>query len=349
VTEANGFSGNVTLAASGLPSGITASFTPNPTTGASEVTFTADSAAPLGGPVTVTITGTSGSLTDSTTVQLSVVVPPSFTLSTQTGILSVAQGESSTIPIDITALASFSGSVSFAVSGLPNGVTGSFSPNPATGASTTLTVTASGTAVIQGPINITVTGTSGSDVEETTIALTVTGAPTFAASGNPDASITIEPGATSGNTATIAVIGVNGFTGTVNLACAITPTVNNPPTCALSPTSVTITGTAAVASLLTITTAAPGSAMVQPQNLIWPPAGGTALAVVVLLFMPRRRKNWLALAVLLALVVSLGAMGCGGKGSGGGPGTSAGSYTVTVTGTSGSINATVGTVSLTIQ
>ncbi|MGB9085997.1 MAG: hypothetical protein WCC46_15305, partial [Terriglobales bacterium] len=40
VNPANGFSGSVTLSASGLPSGVTASFAPNPTTTTSTLTFT---------------------------------------------------------------------------------------------------------------------------------------------------------------------------------------------------------------------------------------------------------------------------------------------------------------------
>ncbi len=348
VTDANGFSGDVSLAASGLPAGITASFNPTSATSSSELTLTASSSAGLGGPVTITITGTSGSLSASTTIQITVVVPPSFTLSTQDQAYSVAQGESSPIPVTISDLGGFDGSVQFTATGLPSGVTGSFSPNPTTSASTTLTVTASGTAEIEGPVDVTITGTSGSILEETTIELSVTGIPGFAASGNPDSSITIEAGATSGNTATIAVIGTNGFSGTVNLTCAITPVAaKDPPTCSLSPASLTISGTAAAASLLTITTVAPGAALSRRENLFLPATGGTALALVLFVFVPRRRRNWLTLVVLLSLAVSLGAIGCGGKS--GAPGTTPGTYTVTVTGTSGSTNATVGTVSLTIQ
>ena len=61
VTGANGFSGSVNLAASGLPSGVTAAFATNPTTGTSVLTLTVSSSATLG-PATITITGTSGSL-----------------------------------------------------------------------------------------------------------------------------------------------------------------------------------------------------------------------------------------------------------------------------------------------
>jgi hypothetical protein len=71
VTPQNGFSGSVTLSASGLPSGVTAAFNPNPTTTTSTLTLTASATATLG-TSTVTINGMSGSLTASTTVSLTV-------------------------------------------------------------------------------------------------------------------------------------------------------------------------------------------------------------------------------------------------------------------------------------
>jgi hypothetical protein len=71
ITPSNGFSGSVTLAATGLPSGVTAVFNPNPATTTSTLTLAASSTAATG-TVTVTITGTSGSLTNSTTLSLTV-------------------------------------------------------------------------------------------------------------------------------------------------------------------------------------------------------------------------------------------------------------------------------------
>jgi sugar lactone lactonase YvrE len=75
VTKLNGFTGSVTLAASGLPSGVTATFGTNPTTTTSVLTLTASSSATLGS-ATVTIKGTSGSLTVSTTIALTISCSP---------------------------------------------------------------------------------------------------------------------------------------------------------------------------------------------------------------------------------------------------------------------------------
>jgi len=74
VADAGGFSGSVTLAASGLPTGVTAAFGANPTTASSVLTLTATSSA-VAGTYTVTITGTSGSLSASTAIEVTISAP----------------------------------------------------------------------------------------------------------------------------------------------------------------------------------------------------------------------------------------------------------------------------------
>ena len=80
VTDVDGFTGSVTLAASGLPSGVTAAFGTNPTTGSSVLTLTAGSTATVGS-ATVTITGTSGSTNATTTIALTVSASSSSAIS----------------------------------------------------------------------------------------------------------------------------------------------------------------------------------------------------------------------------------------------------------------------------
>lgn len=70
VTPTGGFTGAVTLSVSaGLPAATTASFSPNPTTTTSTLAIAASGATP-NGTFTLTITGVSGALTHTTTVQL---------------------------------------------------------------------------------------------------------------------------------------------------------------------------------------------------------------------------------------------------------------------------------------
>jgi subtilase family serine protease len=95
---------------------------------------------------------------------------PAFTLAASQPTLSIKQGSSGASTITVGPQNGFSGSVSLVASGLPSGVTASFSPASTTGAST-LTVSASGAA---GTSTITVTGSSGTLTSTATIALTVT-------------------------------------------------------------------------------------------------------------------------------------------------------------------------------
>ncbi|MDE3100445.1 MAG: RICIN domain-containing protein, partial [Verrucomicrobiota bacterium] len=71
INPVNGYNNTVSLSASGLPSGVTASFNPSSTTTSSTLTLTASSTAATG-TATVTITGTDGTLTHTTTISLTV-------------------------------------------------------------------------------------------------------------------------------------------------------------------------------------------------------------------------------------------------------------------------------------
>jgi hypothetical protein len=172
VTDISPFTGSVTLAASGLPSGVTAAFGTNPTTGSSALTLTAGCATPIGTSA-ITITGVSGSLTATTTLSLTIVAPASgsFSPTLSPAALSIAEGTSGTLSITPNTSGCFAGSISLAASGLPSGVTATFSPNPTTGSSV-VTVAASSSA-IAGTYLVTITGTSGTVTASTTLALTI--------------------------------------------------------------------------------------------------------------------------------------------------------------------------------
>ena len=208
-----GFNGNVNLAVSGLPSGVSASFSPTSTTGTSTLTLTASNTASVG-ISTLTITGTSRNLTETTTLSLS-IHGPSFTLSSP-GKLNLGQGTSSPASIQVTPEYGFKGNVNLAVSGLPQGVTASFSPNPTTNTST-LTLTASSTASV-GTSTLTITGTSGSLTATTTLTLGVY-APAFTLS--IPGSVDIGQGMSG--TAYVFVNPLYGFTGNVTLAVSGLP------------------------------------------------------------------------------------------------------------------------------
>src|SRR4029077_19384025 len=133
ITPKNGFTGSVTLSASGMPTGVTAAFGTNPTTATSVLTLTASSTATLG-TSTITITGTSGALSHTTTVALTVstTVTPDFSLSASPNTLTIAQGSSGSSTVTVTPQSGFTGSVNLSASGLPTGVTAAFGTNPTT-------------------------------------------------------------------------------------------------------------------------------------------------------------------------------------------------------------------------
>jgi uncharacterized membrane protein len=221
VTPSGGFKGSVNLSASGLPSGVTATFGTNPTTSTSVVTLAASSSATTG-TFTVTITGTSGTLTHTTTISLTVkaVASPNFSLSASPSSVTVVQGNSGNTTISVTPSGGFTGSVSLSASGLPSGVTATFGTNPTTSTGV-LTFTASATAAT-GAATVTITGTSGTLSHSTTVRLTVNSAAQadFTISDSPT-SITVTSGATGHSTVTIGA--VNGFTGTVSLSVSGLP------------------------------------------------------------------------------------------------------------------------------
>jgi kumamolisin len=223
VTDVNGFSGSVTLAASGLPSGVTAAFGTNPTTGTSVLTLTASATATTG-TSTVTITGTSGSLTATTTLALTVnsTSTPAFSVSASPTSVTVTQGTSGTSTITVTSTGGFDSATTLSASGLPSGVTAAFSTNPVTppangSATSTLTLTASASATV-GTATVTITGTSGSTSHTATITLTVnasSGTKNFTMSLVPSSFTIDESG--SVNT-TLTLTSVAGFTGSVDLS-----------------------------------------------------------------------------------------------------------------------------------
>src|SRR6266849_9675607 len=175
-----GFNSAVSLSASGLPAGVTASFSPSsiaaPGSGNSTLTFTASSTVTTG-TSNVTVTASGGGVTHTTTVALTIspAAAPNFTVTASPSSLPVTQGGSGNTTISTSVSGGFNSAVSLSASGLPVGVTASFSPAsiaaPGSGSST-LTFTASSTAAI-GTSNVTVTASGGGVTHTASVALTV--------------------------------------------------------------------------------------------------------------------------------------------------------------------------------
>jgi hypothetical protein len=89
-----------------------------------------------------------------------VTVAPSFSLSITPASATIPLlGSTTTYTVTITRTGGFTGAVTLSVAGLPSGGSATFTPNPATGASSALKVTVR--ILPRGTFPLTVTGTSG--------------------------------------------------------------------------------------------------------------------------------------------------------------------------------------------
>jgi kumamolisin len=176
-TVTNGYNTAVTLSASGLPTGVTAAFSPASITGAgtSTLTFTASSTA-AAGTYTITVTGTPTSGTAKTTtltLTVTAAVTGSFTISVSPTSGYLDRGQSGYAVVTTTASGGFNSAITFSATGIPSGVTGSFSPTSVTGSGTTdFTLTVSRTAPT-GTSTITIKGTGGGVTKTTTLTFQV--------------------------------------------------------------------------------------------------------------------------------------------------------------------------------
>jgi hypothetical protein len=269
VTPNGGFTGSVSLSASGLPAGAAASFSPNPTTGSSTLTVTTSASTPVGS-YPVTITGTSGTLSHSATVTL-VVSQPDFSLTATPASRTVTAGTSTTYTVSVAPAAGFTGSVSLGASGLPAGASASFSPNPTTGTST-MTVTTTGSTPA-GSYPVTVTGTSGSLSHATGVQLVVQAAPTpsFTLSSTPSTR-TVSAG--TATTYAVSVTPSGGFTGAVSLTASGLPAGasasfdTNPTTSTSTMTVATSTSTPGGTYTLTVTGTSGSLTRTTPVQLV---------------------------------------------------------------------------------
>jgi hypothetical protein len=178
VGPTGGFTGAVNFSVSGLPAGATAGFNPGSvtTSGNSTLTVTTSSTTPAGN-YSLTITGTSGSLVHSATVTLVVAGPGGagdFALSATPSSQTLADPGSKTYTITVTPSGGFTGAVALKVSGLPAGVTATFSPATVTGSGTsTLKVTGACSNAASGTFTLTISGTSGSISHSITVTLVI--------------------------------------------------------------------------------------------------------------------------------------------------------------------------------
>gem|GEM_PF-2630641 len=172
-----GTPGAITLSTTGLPAGVSTSFSPNPVSAGSSstLTFTATAAA-APGTFAVTVSGTDGTTTQTDSINLTVVGANDFSIAATPASVSITAGNTGTTSVSVAQITPTAGTVALSVtSSLPSGVTTSFSPTAAVvGTPSTLTFTTTAAAT-PGTYSVTVSGDNGTNVKTTTVTLTVNG------------------------------------------------------------------------------------------------------------------------------------------------------------------------------
>ena len=192
ITSLGSFSSPVSLSTSSLPSGIHVSFSSNPATppsGGSTSSVATVSVDPGTSPTiySITITGTSGSLTHSQAFALTVLSNSDFTMTLTPSSLTLPAGQTSSSTITVSSVNGFNSPVLLSYSWLgsaPAGVTvtvtSPITPGPGTPATSTLTVSTTSSAST-GPFTLVLSGSSGSLSHTANLGVTISGSPCFIA------------------------------------------------------------------------------------------------------------------------------------------------------------------------
>lgn len=374
VSPSGGFTGPVTLSLSGLPSGAGYTFSPNvvpvPGNAAATSTLAINSTSLASGTYSLTVAASAD--TQAGVLSHAVSLPLKITSGISAGGFRIAGNDltlnagsvaGSSTGVVVTPYGGFTGAVhltcgiTVSPAGASNLPTCSLNPTSLSITGTadvtsTLTIDTSAAATV-GKYIVTVTGTSGTTAATGTVMVDVDN---FSISALP---ISIAAGAVTNNTSTVTVTpSSSGFTGTVDLTCALqsSPTgATDLPGCSLHPPSVNLSGTTTGTSTIAISSTAPSSGALIPLRSVFGAAGGTALASILMLGIPTRRKPWQTVFnfLIIALAIAIaGVVGCGvtiSRGDEGNVGrTTSGTYVFTVTGSAGGASST-GAITVTIH
>ena len=167
---------NLSVNPGGLPTGTTASFTPNTINsdqGSSTLKISVSSSTPTG-TYTITVKGTGTKTTYYMSMNLTVIARNDFSLTSSPSSVSVIQGQSGTTTITSAVTNGSPQTVSLAASGLPPGTTATFNPSSiSVGASSTMTISTSSSTPVGDDYAVSVTATGQTATHTTPISLGV--------------------------------------------------------------------------------------------------------------------------------------------------------------------------------
>lgn len=212
------FTGDVAIAVTGAPTGLTVTPASNTTTGNSVVLNVASTAALAAGSYPVTIT-TSSAGTTNQTATLTVTVPAApaagVTIAvTPTTVALPAGGGTGTATVNLTRT-NFTGAVNLAITGAPANLTAALASASTTGNSVGITLTSTA-AVPAGTYPLTITA-SGTGITNSTATLTVTVPASVGGFSIAVTPTTINLARGSSTTVTVDITRTGGFTGAVDL------------------------------------------------------------------------------------------------------------------------------------
>ena len=221
ISATNGFSGDVSVSFSGLPTGVTASpatFTIS-SSGVQQVLLSAAGTA-AAGTSTVTVNGSSGTLSQVAQFQLTVTGPPSISLSLNPTSLSLIPGISQPVQISVSATTGYNQLISGTLTGIPSGVSANsttFSVFP--GGTATIYFTATSSAVA-GTVQI--AASSGTLTASAQLPVSIDLTPDFELTTGTNNVLIMSQGAST--SMVLSAVGLNGFSQPVSVSFSGAPT-----------------------------------------------------------------------------------------------------------------------------
>jgi len=293
-------------------------------------------------PQNIALTGTGANPTPAVGLAPTSLTFSSQTLNTTSAAQTVTLTNTGTGPLTIISIAASGDFAETSTGASACPITPPATPLAA-GASCTISVTFTPTAT--GPRTGTLTITDNASGSPHTVPLTGTGTapvPDFGLTG-PATAQNVTAGSTLSFNVTMTP--VNGFTGTVALACTGAPSLS---TCTVTPASVAAAnGTTAQTAQVSLTTKA---LMPPPARIPTPPVSirqvvPVLLAMLLMFLLAKTRQMRMRLGMITAMVLLLALAGCGG----GYNGTTKGPTTLTITGTSGTLTPKTALVQISVN
>ncbi len=339
----NGYSGTLELECLGMPGQTQCQFGPTtipipPGGGAqTRVMFSVPVGTAMGS-YPIKLRATDGSLDQDIALTLNI---GDFAMSLSPIVQQAFPTDAANYTLTLTSIDKYNGPVALTCTGLPVGATcpSVFNSGPQPGGFV-LPFAITTTAVATGNYPFTITGESDPLSHSVSSTLQVWD---FVPSVTP-ISATVSAGGSANFTVTVA--SANGFDGNVNLWCQALGNIS----CSFSPVSANLPANGDFTSTLTLTAKSSTASAGPRQSRVRLAFAVLGLPIGALLFaVAGSRQKWLGSILLLLVLFWVPSCGGGGSSGGGGGGGDGTSYSVGVMATSGSVNKSVGTITLTVK